>query len=104
YASFIQNLSVNVNDIHSLTDIPFLPISFFKSHPIQSGTWTPETWFRSSGTTGAQTSAHPVADVLFYHENARLCFEYAFGPISDFHFFALLPSYLERKDSSLISM
>ncbi|MEO5603590.1 MAG: hypothetical protein ABIR06_21900 [Cyclobacteriaceae bacterium] len=32
------------------------------------------------------------------------CFEQAFGNIADFQFLALLPSYLERHDSSLVVM
>jgi len=104
YSAFIRNLSVNVDAVNSLVDIPFLPISFFKSHQLQSGQWKPECYFQSSGTTGPQTSRHPIAHLSFYHENTRRCFEQIFGPLHEYYFFALLPSYLERSDSSLISM
>jgi hypothetical protein len=104
YKSFSQFLNVKVDKIHSINEIPFLPISFFKSHDIKTGNWTPETIFRSSGTTGQTTSSHAVADVGFYHRHAVKCFEEQFGSITDYHFLALLPSYLERNDSSLVSM
>jgi hypothetical protein len=104
YKTFIQFLEMKVDKIHSINEIPFLPISFFKSHDIKSGNWTPETIFRSSGTTGQTTSSHAVADVGFYHRHAVKCFEEQFGSITNYHFLALLPSYLERNDSSLVSM
>ncbi|HEY9044536.1 MAG TPA: acyl transferase [Ohtaekwangia sp.] len=104
YRSFIQNLSVDVHAVRSLQDIPFLPISFFKSHTVQSGVWQPEITFTSSGTTGASVSRHALANLEFYQQHSQRCFEYFFGPLSDYHFLALLPSYLERQGSSLIAM
>lgn len=104
YASFIRNLSIDPNRVKSISEIPFLPISFFKSQTLKSGDWDTETFFSSSGTTGSTTSKHPVQSLDFYLEHAQRCFEYFFGPVSDFHFLALLPSYLEREGSSLIAM
>ncbi|HEY3406387.1 MAG TPA: acyl transferase [Ohtaekwangia sp.] len=104
YASYIRNLRIKVSEVKQLTDIPFLPISFFKSQQIQSGSWTPQTVFQSSGTTGMTTSKHAVADLLFYQKNSQMCFEYFFGQVSHYNFLALLPSYLEREGSSLITM
>lgn len=104
YSSFIRNLSVDISTITTLQDIPFLPISFFKSHSVQTGEWQPEIIFSSSGTTGAAVSKHAVANLNFYQEHSKRCFEYFFGPLSDYHFLALLPSYLERQGSSLIAM
>jgi len=48
--------------IKTSQEIPFLPISFFKTQTIQAGSWEAETWFTSSGTTGLTTSRHPVRD------------------------------------------
>jgi hypothetical protein len=104
YKSFLQFLNVKPDKIRSINEIPYLPISFFKKQDIKSGNWAPETIFRSSGTTGQTTSSHAVADVGFYHRHAEKCFEERFGSIRDYHFLALLPSYLERNDSSLVSM
>jgi hypothetical protein len=71
---------------------------------IKSGNWEAETLFTSSGTTQQLTSKHYVENELFYLRNAALAFQHFFGDIENYHFFALLPSYLERRGSSLISM
>lgn len=88
----------------SWTDIPFLPIAFFKGHTLQTGTWIPEASFSSSGTTGLTTSTHRVRDVRFYLDHATKTFNRFFGDLRDYHFLALLPSYLERQNSSLVAM
>jgi len=104
YAAFIENLGIDTSRISSLDQIPFLPISFFKSQPVKTGAWEPETTFTSSGTTGDKVSRHHVRDLEFYHHHAQRCFEHFFGPVQDYHFLALLPSYLDREGSSLIAM
>jgi len=90
--------------VGKVADIPFLPISFFKDHIVKTGAWAPETSFITSGTTGRQRGTHPVRSLDFYLSHTVRCFEYFFGDISQFHFLALLPSYLERRDSSLVAM
>jgi len=104
YRQYVQNLGVEVGTISDVNDIPFLPISFFKHHVIKTGDWTSEAVFTSSGTTESRLSAHHIRDLSFYLDHAERCFEYFFGALSDYHFLAFLPSYLERSDSSLISM
>jgi phenylacetate-coenzyme A ligase PaaK-like adenylate-forming protein len=104
YKSFIENLGLSVPQISTLDQIPFLPISFFKTHKITTGQWVPQTTFTSSGTTNSNRSAHLVADLQFYLNHSRRCFEQFFGAITDYHFLALLPSYLERQGSSLVAM
>lgn len=104
YGSFVRHLGIETDKIHSLNAIPFLPISFFKNHSIKTGDWKSETTFSSSGTTGATTSTHHVQSLAFYQNHALRCFEYFFGPVTNYHFLALLPSYLERTDSSLVAM
>ncbi len=104
YADYLQLLGVQPEDLTTLSDIPFLPISFFKSHDIRTGNWSPECTFTSSGTTGQATSRHLVADMQFYLRNAQRGFEYFYGDVSQYCILALLPSYLERTGSSLIAM
>jgi phenylacetate-coenzyme A ligase PaaK-like adenylate-forming protein len=104
YGSFIRNLRIQADKIHTLDSIPFLPISFFKNQVIQTGVWQPETIFASSGTTGPTTSVHHIRNLRFYQEHAVRCFEHFFGPVTDYNFLALLPSYLERNNSSLVAM
>lgn len=104
YNQYLRFLNCKVDRIQSIDDIPFLPISFFKTKPIKTGNWQPEVEFSSSGTTGITTSKHLVKDVSFYLRLSENIFERFYGSCENFHFLALLPSYLERKGSSLIAM
>jgi hypothetical protein len=104
YRHYLESLRVNPKSVNTLTGIPFLPISFFKTHLIQTHHWKPEAEFVSSGTTEKTASRHLIRDMSFYLNHARRCFESFFGDIKHYHFLALLPSYLERKNSSLVAM
>lgn len=104
YRQFCNLLNKESAQVKELKDIPFLPIEFFKSHKVLSGKKPAETIFTSSGTTGQQTSKHFVADLSLYVESFRKGFQYFYGDVEDYAILALLPSYLEREGSSLISM
>ncbi len=104
YGKYVTHLGVNPRSVSRVADIPFLPISFFKNHLLKSGAWVPQQLFTSSGTSTEQTSSHAVRDVKSYQAHTVKGFEFFFGNITDYHFLALLPSYLERKYSSLVSM
>jgi hypothetical protein len=104
YKSYIGYLGVNPAEVLSLKDVPFMPISFFKHHTLKTGAWSSSQAFTSSGTTGLQTSAHAVFDLQFYLRHSEKCFNHFFGDLKQYHFLALLPSYLERQGSSLIAM
>lgn len=88
----------------SLEDIPLCPISVFKRHPIKTGNWSEENVFMSSGT-GDSTfrSKHFVKDLSHYNLVAELIFQ-SFYTKKDYEIFALLPSYLENGNSSLVQM
>lgn len=104
YGSFFKYLGINPKSIHEVNKIPFMPIGFFKNHQILTGNQTIQVVFESSGTTGQSTSRHLVSDLAFYRSIAQNIFEHNYGPLSDFHVLALLPSYLERNNSSLVYM
>lgn len=104
YRSFCDLLFFHPSDVKRIQDIPFLPIQFFKTHDILSNTRPIEQVFTSSGTTGSSTSKHQVTDIKVYEESFRRAFEYFYGDAKDYVVLALLPSYLERKGSSLIYM
>lgn len=87
----------------SVDEIPFLPISAFKHHAVQSGKWTADVVYRSSGTGGVQ-SQHLLRSEEDYLENTVTGFESFYGSLASYTFLGLLPSYLEREGSSLISM
>lgn len=104
YREFCEYLNTDKQKVKSLTQIPFLPIQFFKSHSVVSNQDPIEQTFSSSGTTGAMTSKHLVTDVSLYEESYRKGFAAFYGNIEDYVILALLPSYLEREGSSLIYM
>lgn len=104
YRDFIRHLRIHPGKVKQVTEIPFLPISFFKSHEILTAGQKTAITFTSSGTSGSLTSRHPVADVSVYEQSYRKGFESFYGPISDYTLLALLPNYSEREGSSLIYM
>ncbi len=104
YKLFCDHLQRNPKNVHTLQEIPYLPIEFFKSKQIISGNVVPEITFTSSGTTGALTSKHYVKNLDLYRESFTKGFELFYGKPTEYCILALLPSYLERDGSSLIYM
>jgi phenylacetate-coenzyme A ligase PaaK-like adenylate-forming protein len=104
YKRFMNHLGIEPGKINDISEIPFLPIQMFKDHKVISGDWQPEMAFVSSGTTGASTSQHYIRSLDFYRQHSLSIFSKFYGDPSQFHFMALLPSYLERSNSSLVYM
>src|SRR5665213_301892 len=104
YREFIKGLKINPKTVTAIDQIPFLPIEFFKSHQVLSSNDPVDVTFTSSGTTGMITSSHYISDVSWYTESFRKAFQLFYGDIQNYTLLALLPSYLERKGSSLIYM
>lgn len=104
YQQYCDYLGKKPSNVHALSQIPFLPIEFFKNHEIKSGEWMPEKVFKSSGTTSDERSQHLIPDLSFYHRICKKTFTDIFGDLQNVQILALLPSYIEKGDSSLISM
>ena len=104
YRSFCDLIDKNPSDITNSNQIPFLPIKFFKSHTVLSSNQSIEKKFISSGTTNTNLSTHYITDLKLYESSFENSFKYFFGDIKEFTILALLPSYLENKNSSLIYM
>ncbi len=104
YHSFVDALGISESQVYHPEQIPFLPLSFFKTHKITTGDFIEEAVFESSGTTGTETSRHYVADTGLYELSFTKGLELFYGDLSQYAVFALLPSYLERKNSSLVYM
>lgn len=104
YRNFCSLLGKNPATVKHVENIPFLPIQFFKNHKVITEHLTEQAIFTSSGTTGAITSKHYVADVKLYEKSFLKAFTKQYGNPSEFAILALLPSYLERGGSSLIYM
>ncbi|MFP5081124.1 acyl transferase [Pedobacter sp. JCM 36344] len=105
YRDYIRNLNINLSEVSSLKKVPYLPISFFKTHDVLSDVLNKhQIIFSSSGTTGTSQSKHLVTDLSIYELSFRKTFELFYGPAANTCILALLPSYLERDGSSLIYM
>lgn len=104
YRSYCQRLRKSPSEVSCCADIPFLPITFFKSKKVMVSEKDVEIVFESSGTTGSVTSRHYVSNVEIYHKSFTKAFTHFFGPMEDYCILALLPAYLEREGSSLVYM
>ena len=104
YRSFCDLLYKHPSDIKQVSEIPFLPIQFFKTRAVLSSSLPIQKTFSSSGTTGSITSKHLVSDLNLYEESYLKAFKHFYGNIEEYVVLALLPSYLERDGSSLIYM
>ncbi len=104
YRSFCDLLNINCSDIKTSKEIPFLPIDFFKSNQVKSFKGNSEKVFLSSTTSNNIASKHYVKSLNNYNRTFLKCFNKFYGKESNYVILALLPSYLERKDSSLIYM
>lgn len=105
YRSYCDALRIDPRKIDSILKIPFLPISFFKTHTVcTGGAQQPELVFESSGTTGETPSRHFIQDAGIYEQSLLAGFEQFYGAPGQYAILALLPSYLERKNASLVHM
>ena len=104
YGKFLGMLGINPSAVNDTGEIPFLPIDLFKSRKIITGREKEMMVFESSGTTGSYTSRHYVTDLTIYEESFTRGFMHFYGDPGDYFIAALLPSYIERGNSSLIYM
>ena len=105
YRSFCNLIDVGPKKVSEIKNIPFLPISFFKSKKIVSyNEKMDEKVFKSSMTKGKTPSLHYIRNLNDYEKSYRNCFNLFYGSPKNYVIIALLPSYIDRPDSSLIYM
>jgi hypothetical protein len=104
YRSFVKFLGTDPGKIRNHKEIPFLPVSFFKTSRVYASSLPAEKTFLSSGTTGMERSRHEVADLSLYREALTQGFRYFYGDPSAYRIIAFTPSPAETPDSSLIFM
>lgn len=102
YRAFVEQL--NKPQPAHYTEIPFLPVSFFKTHRICGENSREEVLFKSSGTTGQTRSCHFVEDVSVYIRSFEEAYRLLIGNPEEQVILALLPNYLEQGNSSLVFM
>lgn len=104
YRQWCDALGIDPEQVKDITDIPFLPISFFKSKEVTTGQFNPELIFESSGTTQTVNSRHLVKEAKLYQRSFLKTFEQFYGNPKDYCIVGLLPNYLEKGHSSLVKM
>jgi hypothetical protein len=111
YRQYCDALKVTVDKVNLVENIPFLPISFFKTHQVKTSSFETGFIFESSGTSQTRlpngepiSSKHYIKDISIYRHSFNTCFEKFYGPPKYKCILGLLPSYLERKNASLVMM
>ncbi len=104
YHDFANLIRKEPGKISQLSDFPFLPVEFFRSHRIITGDNPVQKVFESSGTTGSLNGKHYLCDTGLYKESFLGSFRIFYGNPEDYLIAALLPSYTERENSSLVYM
>src|SRR5688572_3385237 len=104
YRSYVNAIGTRAAEVDKIDKIPFLPIGFFKTDQIKCGEFNEEAIFESSGTTQMPTSRHYIKDLSIYTTSFTRGFENIYGSVSEWCILGLLPSYLEKSNSSLVYM
>ncbi len=104
YKKWCELLNRKPENTTQSNQIPFLPISFFRTHKVVSFSEEPKGFFKSSGTTSNLQSKHWIRDYDIYERSFTKAFERFFGKADDYCFLAMLPNYQEQSNSSLIYM
>jgi hypothetical protein len=104
YRNWVDALHIQPGSVRAIEQIPYLPVSFFKTHKVVTGNFKPQVIFESSGTTQTINSQHLVRDIEVYKQSFIKGFEHFYGNADDWCIIGLLPSYLERSGSSLVMM
>lgn len=104
YKQFTDLINIKPEQVFHYSEIPFLPIEFFKTHDVVSFTITNERFFESSGTTGQIRSRHYIFDEKLYTKSLDKGFRYFYGKPEDHCIIALTPDPIQSPNSSLVFM
>lgn len=104
YKEFVDAIGVKTDNVQLVSDIPFLPVSFFKSHKVVTGHFDPVYIFESSTTTSDIPARHFIRDEELYLQSLISGFQQFYSSAQQYTFLALLPSYLQRGNASLVHM
>ncbi len=110
YKEYLGRIGKEQSTVSHYTQIPCLPVSFFKTQQVITGAVSDflqakqSLQFKSSGTTQQERSIHWLYDALWYEKVTAEGFKRFFGEITDYVIIACLPSYYDNKESSLLYM
>jgi hypothetical protein len=102
YREFCEK--IGRTNVESFDQIPFLPISFFKTHIVKHKNFPTRFTFKSSGTTGSQRGQHSIVDPELYEYSFLKTYRDQVGEPEKQVILALLPNYIEQGESSLVYM
>ncbi len=104
YRAFCQSIGRTPRAIGAPEEIPFLPVELFATREVVAFRGKPGAVFVSSGTSGRPRARHYIREVAVYEESFLKGFRLSYGDPAEHVILALLPSYLEREDASLVYM
>lgn len=104
YKDFADALGRTPKQVHRWQDIPFMPVEFFKYHKVLAAQHGYQQVFKSSGTTASGRAQHYIHSLSLYERSFLAAFNLFYGAPSNYVILALLPSYIENGDSSLVYM
>ncbi len=104
YSAYLSLIGKKTEDVKDVDQIPFLPIQFFKYKQVIVDNTIPQYIFTSSGTGRSGASKHYIADINLYEQSFMTGFRHFYGEPGKYCFLALLPSYHEQEQSSLLYM
>jgi phenylacetate-coenzyme A ligase PaaK-like adenylate-forming protein len=104
YRNFLDSLGKRHKEVHTLEEIPYLPVEFFRTQKVVTAKMSSAIVFESSGTTTSEPGRHYVVSPELYETSFLRTFRMFYGEPSDYLIAGLLPSYIERSNSSLVYM
>lgn len=104
YQRYCSLMQVGPEQVSRPEQIPFLPISFFKTHTVGLAGIPASMLFESSGTTGETRSRHAIPHPQWYRESYSRGFRLFYGNPADYRFLCLVPEYSTKPESSLACM
>ncbi len=107
YRRWCELMGQSPETVKDITDIPYLPVQSFKQQAVicqYQQEPLPKLWFESSTTSGQTPSKHYIYNEQVYLDTLREGFKLAYGDVTQYAILGLLPSYLERGQSSLVYM
>jgi len=104
YQNFIDLLKIDIRKLKNYTEIPCLPVEFFKTHTISSVPFEPEQVFFSSGSTSLIRSKSLVYSKSLYETSIYKTFCSFYGSPGEYIITALIPNNPAIQNSSLVYM
>jgi len=103
YRRFCDALGIGIDDVKTIEQIPYMPISVFKEVDVCTVPVSDVPLRFQSSATGGARSTHWVAEPELYHRSIIEGFRTFYGD-GPFRIWSYLPGYSENPDSSLIWM